>query len=342
MLKLVIGNRRFSSWSLRPWLLMRQLGIPFEVEQIPYTRDNWSAAVKAHHGAGTVPVLITPGFAVGDSLAITETLAELHPAAAVWPANPAQRAQARGLCAEMHASFGAIRQECSFDLFRDGTPRPLSPAGQAQLARADAILSSADAWQGFLFGAFSAADAFYIPLALRVPQYGLQVSPAARAYIDRALALPSVQTWIAEAAPERHWPAQSPGGRPYHKALVTGEDALRLARHWVECWNARRLEDVLALFADDAVFLSPKAESMIGYARVEGKAPLRAYWSTALDKIGTVEFTLETADWDATTSTVNVIYQAALGGRRSRAAERWVLDPAGLIRHGEAYYGASA
>ena len=179
MLKLIIGNRRFSSWSMRAWLLLRQLDIEFETEVLAYTRDDWAATIKALHPAGTVPVLVAEGIVVGDSLAIAEALAELFPQAGVWPADPVLRARARSLCAEMHASFTAIRQECSFDIFRGGAPRPLSAQGHAQLARVDAILSAADARDGFLCGRFCAADAFYIPLALRVLQYGLGASPRA-------------------------------------------------------------------------------------------------------------------------------------------------------------------
>lgn len=342
MLKLLIGNQRFSSWSMRPWLLMKQLGIPFEAEQVPYSRPDWAAAVRSVHPAGTVPALVVDGLAVGDSLAITETLAELFPQHGVWPAAPAARARARALCAEMHASFGAIREECSFDLFRQGEPRVLSARGAAQLRRAEQIFASAEAGSGLLCGAYCAADAFYTPLALRVLQYGLQVSPAARAYVQRLAALPSVQAWCAEAERERGWPALRPDGQPYHRAMVSAEDALRLAQHWIAAWNGRRLEAVLDLFADDAVFVSPKAESFIGQARVEGKAALRGYWTVALEKIPRIEFTLEAADWDPAASALVVIYQADLAGRRSRAAERWLLDAAGRIRYGEAYYGASA
>ena len=339
MLKLMIGNRRFSSWSMRAWLLLRQLGIEFEAEVLAYVRDDWAATIKAVHAAGTVPVLLADGFAVGDSLAIAETLAELFPDAGVWPADRLLRARARSLCAEMHSSFSAIREECSFDVFRDGAPRSLSARGTAQLARIDAILSSADAREGFLCGRFCAADAFYTPLALRVLQYGLSVSPGAHAYIERVAALPAVRQWIAEAAQERDWPAQSPGGRPYHRAVVCADDALRLARQWIGHWNARRLEAVLSMFGEDAVFVSPKAQNLIGQARVEGKAALRHYWTRALEKIGQIEFKLDTADWDAATSTVVVIYEANLAGQRSRAAERWVLDADGRIQYGEAYYG---
>jgi glutathione S-transferase len=343
MLKLIIGNRRFSSWSMRSWVLLRQLGLEFEAEQFPYPRQDWAAAVAAVHPAGTVPVLVADSLAVGDTLAIAETLAELFPDAGVWPADRILHARARSLCAEMHASFGAIRDECPFDVFRSGEPRPLSARGAAQLLRVDAILSAADAQEGFLCGRFCAADAFYIPLALRVLQYGLAVSAGAHAYIERIAALPAVREWIAEAGRERDWPPVAPGGiRPYHRALVCAEDALRLARHWVGCWNARRLESVLDLFSEEAVFLSPKAEILLGRARVEGKAALRAYWTTALEQIGQLEFKLDTADWDAASSTVVVIYEANLAGKRSRAAERWVLDPAGRIRYGEAYYGAAA
>ncbi len=341
MLKLLIGNQRFSSWSLRAWLLMKQLGIPFEVEVLPYTRSDWSAALRSVHAAGTVPVLLVDSFAIGDTLAITETLAELYPQAGVWPADAQERSMARSLCAEMHSSFAALRTECSFDVFRDGAPRPLSPQAAEQLARVDRILAGA-AGGGFLFGAFCAADAFYIPVALRAVQYGLEISPRAAAYIERAAALPALQLWLEQAQGERAWPALSPGGRPYHRAVASGADALRLARRWTEAWNARQLEEVLDFFTESAVFVSPKAESLTGRARVEGKTALRSYWTTALEKIPRLEFKLEAADWDAASSTLLVVYQAGLNGRNARACERWVLEADGRIRYGEAYYGASA
>ena len=341
MLKLLIGCQRFSSWSLRAWLLLRQLEIPFEAQVLPYAREDWAAAVKSVHAAGTVPVLLIDAFAVGDTLAIAETLAELYPQAGVWPAEAQQRAMARSLCAEMHSAFAALRAECAFDLFREGRPRPLSVAAAAQLARVDRILSGA-ADNGFLFGAFCAADAFYIPVALRTVQYGLALSPRARAYVERVQALPALQLWRQQAEGERGWPAVSPGGQPYHRAVVNAEDAQRLARQWVDAWNGRRLEAVLAFFSEDVVFVSPKAESYIGHARVEGKAALRAYWTRALEQITQLEFTLETADWDAANSALLVVYLASLNGKRARASERWLLEADGRIRYGEAYYGASA
>lgn len=341
MLKLIIGSQRFSSWSMRPWILLRQLGIPFEAEQLPYTRPDWAEAIRRLYPAGTVPVLQAGELLVGDSLAIVETLAELFPGRGVWPADAGRRARARSLCTEMHASFGAIREECAFDLFRGGQTRPLSARGQAQLRRAEAIFASAGG--GFLCGAaFCAADAFFTPLALRVLQYGLTVAAPARAYVERVAALPSVRAWTAEAEKERDWPAQSPGGRPYHRAVVSAEDALRLAEGWIAAWNARRLEAVLDLFDDAAVFVSPKAESFLGQPRVEGKAALRHYWSLALEKIPQLEFQLEAADWDPAASALLVVYRADLAGRRNRAAERWLLDHSGRIRYGEAYYGVSA
>lgn len=341
MLKLLIGNQRFSSWSLRAWLLMKQLDIPFEAQKLPYTRPDWGAAIRSLNAAGTVPVLMIESFVVGDSLAITETLAELYPQAGVWPEDAQERAMARALCAEMHSSFGALRSECAFDLFRDGAQRPLSAQAAAQLARVDRILAGA-VEGGFLFGAFCAADAFFIPVGLRVLQYGLQVSPRARAYIERGAALPALRLWTEQAQQERDWAPLATSGKPYHRAVVSGEDALRFAQHWVECWNARRLDAVLDLFTEEAVFVSPKAEAFIGQARVEGKAALRGYWTTALQKITQLRFTLETADWDAATSTLLAVYVAELNGKRARAAERWVLEADGRIRYGEAYYGASA
>lgn len=345
MFKLIIGNKRLSSWSMRPWLLMKQLGIPFEEEIVPFWHADWYSRVRAAAGAapgpGTVPILLDGALAVGDSLAIAETLAERLPQAGVWPREADIRAQARTLCAEMHAAFAAVRQECSFDVLRHAQPKPLSTAATAQLARADAIFAAAEPGQGFLCGAFCAADAFFAPLALRTLQYALPLSAAAQAYVQRIAQLPAVQEWTAAAADERHWPLLGPGGRNYFPAVITAEDATRLAQAWIAAWNRRDLEAVLALFAEDAAFVSPKAETFVGRARVEGKPALRDYWTRALAAIPRLEFQLDAADWDPARSALVVTYRADLAGRCARAVERWLIAADGRITYGEAFYGAA-
>jgi glutathione S-transferase len=338
MLKLIIGDKRTSSWSMRPWLLMRALDIGFEEEMIPFHSENWHRRIGALGGV-TVPILLLPGAAVGDSLAIAETLAELFPEAGVWPAERLARMRARALCAEMHASFGAIREECAFDAFRHGPPRPLSGRATTQLRRAEAIFASAPAAE-FLCGRFCAADAFYAPLALRVLQYGLEVNAAARTYIERIAALAPVQTWLADAERERGWPEAAPGRATWRRTVVSAEDALLLAQRWTRSWNAGALDAVLEMFADDVEFVSPKAQIYCGTPRVSGKAALRTYWARALDAIGPLEFALDGVDWDGPASAVLVRYRARLGTAHTRAAERWVIAPDGLIVSGEAYYGA--
>jgi glutathione S-transferase len=346
MFKLIIANKRLSSWSLRPWLLMRQLGIPFEEHLLPFWHADWSCLLRDAAGTaaipGTVPVLVDGTIVVGDSLAIVETLAERLPTAGIWPADTGRRAAARVLCAQMHSSFAALRQECWFDALRQGPAKPLSPAATAELGRADGIFAGADPTQGFLCGSFTAADAFYAPLALRTIQYGLSLSPPAAAYVARIATLSAVQEWLASARQERDWPLRGPNGRPGAAAIITADDASRLARAWVNSWNRRDLEAVLGLFADDAIFVSPKAEAFIGRPRVEGKTALRDYWSKALEHIPQLRFEFEAADWDPAAAVVLVTYQADLAGRRARAAERWLLNTDGLIRYGEAYYGAAA
>jgi glutathione S-transferase len=345
MYKLIIGNKRLSSWSMRPWLVMRQLGIPFAEELIPFWHADWAGRVQRAAGsarlAGTVPVLLDGALAIGDSLAIVEALAEGRPDAGVWPQDRAQRAAARSLCAEMHAGFGALRQECPFDTLRSGSGRALSAPAAAQLARAETLFAGAEAVGGFLCGAFCAADAFFAPLALRTIQYGLPLSAGARAYVERVAHLPAVAEWIADAAREHDWPVTGPAQHNDLRAVVNGEDAQRLAHRWIAAWNRRDLEAVLALFADHACFVSPKAEAFAGRARVEGKAALRDYWTKALAAISQLEFTPGAVDWDPAAASLVVTYQAELSGRRVRAAERWLIGADGLIADGEAYYGAA-
>jgi glutathione S-transferase len=218
-MQLVIGNKNYSSWSMRPWVLMKGLGLPFEEKKFSFTLGldgGFGAAMAAFTPARRVPVLVDDdGFAVWDSLAIAEYLHDRFPQAGVWPADRQQRARARSICAEMHAGFGALRTHCPMNIVfvrPDIGQRVLAeqPAVRADLARIDAMWSDALGHSGgpFLFGAFGAADAYFAPVASRARSYGLPLSPAAQAYAERLLAQPGVAAWIADALLEQEYIAE--------------------------------------------------------------------------------------------------------------------------------------
>ena len=201
---LIIGNKNYSSWSLRPWLALRAAGIAFQEERIPlYTPDS-AAAIARHSPSGKLPVLRHGEVTVWDSLAICEYAAETFPEARLWPADRAARAQARSACAEMHAGFPGLRAQLSMNIRRRLPTPELAPATAGELARVHAL------WQGcleryggpYLFGGFSIADAFYAPLALRFLSYGIDLPGASQAYADTLLALPALREWVAAAHAE--------------------------------------------------------------------------------------------------------------------------------------------
>lgn len=229
-LELLIGNKNYSSWSMRPWVLMTELGIPFTERALRFDFQPGSPfrqAVDAVSPAGQVPVLLLKGeaadggdFAVWDSLAIVEALAERFPEAGVWPADARARARARSNVCEMHAGFGALRSACPMNieaaLPEVGREQWASNEGlRANVARIEAMWADALATHGgpFLFGArFTAADAFYAPVAMRFLTYGLPLSDTARGYVERLCATASVSRWMAEARAEHHW---VPEDEPY-------------------------------------------------------------------------------------------------------------------------------
>jgi glutathione S-transferase len=213
MLQLVIGNKNYSSWSMRPWVLMRQFGIPFEERKLRFDFTPGSAfyqELARYTPAGRVPVLLIDGFAVWDTLAIAETLADRHPEHALWPRDPLQRARARSLCAEMHAGFSALRSHCTMNIeasLADVGARVVSEqAGvRADLARIDAIWRQQLAASGgpFLFGRFGIADAYFAPVVARVRSYALPLSPESIAYGERVWAAPGVAAWVEDALAEQ-------------------------------------------------------------------------------------------------------------------------------------------
>jgi glutathione S-transferase len=211
-MQLFIGNKNYSSWSLRPWLLMTHSAIPFDEVKLRLDFSEGSpfkARLAKVSPAGRVPVLVDEGFAVWDTLAIAEYLAEKYPGKHLWPAAPLQRARARSLCAEMHAGFSALRNQCGMNIeasFPEIGARLMAeqPDVKHDLQRIDQIWSEQLDKSGgpFLFGEFSIADAYYAPVCSRIRTYALPVSPASQAYADRILALPAMQAWIADALNE--------------------------------------------------------------------------------------------------------------------------------------------
>jgi len=201
--ELYIGNRNYSSWSLRPWALMRALSIPFVEHVMPFDPGTSWSKFRAFSPSGKVPCLVDGTSVVWDSMAIAEYLAERH--AGVWPRDPLARAWARSAAAEMHAGFAALRQRCSMNCGVRVRLAGIPPALQRDLDRVDELWSEGLRRFGgpFLAGpAFTAVDAFYAPVAFRVRTYGLQLSEGSAAYARRLLALPAMREWDAAALAE--------------------------------------------------------------------------------------------------------------------------------------------
>ena len=212
-LTLVMGNKAYSSWSLRPWLAMKQAGLAFAETVIPLRQPDTAARIAEHSPSGRVPSLIHAGLTVWDSLAICEYVAELAPEAGLWPADRAARAVARAASAEMHSGFVSLRSTMSMDLKRDRKGQGMTEATAADIARIEALWADVRSRFGrpaggpFLFGAFTIADAMFAPVVTRLETYGVAVSPGTRAYMDAVLALPAMREWIA-AAKDEPWELQ--------------------------------------------------------------------------------------------------------------------------------------
>ena len=214
MLKLYIGNKNYSSWSMRPWVLLKQAGIPFEEVMVRFdsfdTGSTFKNTLKDQTPTGKVPVLVEGELAVWDTLAIAEYVAEQYPDKQLWPRDKAARARARSVCAEMHAGFTALRGACPMNIeaslqdigalaWRD------KPAVRADVSRLVAMWSELlAAHKGpMLFGGFSAADAYFAPVCMRLKTYALPVPPVISAYVERVRALPGVKAWIDDALVEK-------------------------------------------------------------------------------------------------------------------------------------------
>jgi glutathione S-transferase len=202
---LVIANKCYSSWSLRPWLLMRQLGVAFDEITIPLDLPDTKEKVLRHSPAGKVPILIDGDVTVWESIAIMEYVGDAF-GAPVWPEDHKARAMARSVAAEMHAGFPALRNACPMNLGKKYAPRDRGEAVARDVARFSEIVRQARERFGaggpFLFGAFSAADAMYAPLVTRLETYSIALDEETRAYVDTILSLPAFQEWRAAALKE--------------------------------------------------------------------------------------------------------------------------------------------
>ena len=225
MLKLYIGNKNYSSWSMRPWVLMTQKGIAFEEVLVPFGNEvggvdeAFKRTIRAINPAGTVPVLVDGDLVVWDTLAIAEYLAEQFPELHLWPREAAVRARARSVVAEMHAGFTALRSHCGMNIeahlpeqgriiWRD------NPGVRANVARISAMWTELLAEHGgpMLLGDFSIADAYYAPVCMRLRTFDLPVSQVVQDYVARVAALPGVQAWIDGALAEHSF---VPHDEPY-------------------------------------------------------------------------------------------------------------------------------
>jgi glutathione S-transferase len=205
-MKLIIGNKNYSSWSLRPWIGLKATGIAFDEEVIPLYVEGSKEKILAHSPAGKVPVLIDGATHVWESLAILEYAAEKFPNAGLWPSDAAARAHARAISSEMHAGFAALRSQCGMNMWRPPAGRDLTEDAKADIARIQTIWTDARARFGaagpFLFGRFSAADAMYAPVVSRFETYAIEVSAPVKAYMQAMIALPAWQEWRRAALRE--------------------------------------------------------------------------------------------------------------------------------------------
>jgi glutathione S-transferase len=204
-LTLVIGNKNYSSWSMRPWVAARAFGIPFTEVRVLLDQPDTAARIAHYTHSGRVPVLLAGGITVWDSLAICEYLAEQFPDKHLWPSDVAARALARSVTAEMHSGFAGLRSAMSMNIKASLPGRGRTAESQADIGRVCEIWEDCLSRYGhhqFLFGDFSIADAFFAPVVCRFKTYGVALAPALQAYCDRVLGHPAVKRWIDEALAE--------------------------------------------------------------------------------------------------------------------------------------------
>ncbi|SAL63557.1 glutathione S-transferase family protein [Caballeronia telluris] len=205
-MKLLIGDKSVSSWSMRPWLLLTHFAIPFDEIAVRLGRPDSKEQILRYSPSGKVPCLITDaGEPVWESLAIIETLAEQYPQHAMWPRDASARARARSISAEMHAGFADLRSDMPMDVKKRAPGTGHTPEALANVARIEAIWQACLSAHGgpFLFGEFGIADAMFAPVVMRFNSYAPPLSDVARAYAERVTALPAVAAWIDAAGSEQ-------------------------------------------------------------------------------------------------------------------------------------------
>jgi glutathione S-transferase len=200
-LTLYVGSKRYSSWSLRPYLALVHAGAEFDTKVIRLDQKDTKAAIGAVSPSSRVPVLYDDDLVIFDSLAICEYIAELYPTAGLWPDDRGARARARAIAAEMHSGFTGVRSQMPMELVLDRTGEGRTPESLADIERIQDVWRTALAASGgpFLFGTFTIADAMYAPVTTRFRTYGVELAPENRAYVDAVHALPAMKMWYADA-----------------------------------------------------------------------------------------------------------------------------------------------
>jgi glutathione S-transferase len=210
-LKLAIGNKNYSSWSMRPWVLLRQAQIPFEEVQLKFDQDTRVIGVEKYSPTRKVPVLLIDGEPVWDTLAICETVAELYPAKHLWPEDEQARRVARSVCAEMHSGFQALRGKMPMNIRGSHPGKGMTPESKRDIDRVVALWADCRERFGgagnFLFGRFSIADAFYAPVVMRFQTYAVQLPRVAEAYCEAVRELAAVREWVEAALRETEFVA---------------------------------------------------------------------------------------------------------------------------------------
>jgi glutathione S-transferase len=216
---LVIGNKNYSSWSMRPWVLMKQLGIAFEEKRLRFHSDEWDAEIERWSPSRLVPVLWRGEQSVWDTLAIMETLNEWHPEKDVWPRDAVARAFARSISAEMHSGFRDLRANMPMNIRASHPGKGMSADVQANIARIERLWAEARRRFGaggpFLFGAFGAADAMYAPVVMRFKTYAVKLEAESARYCEAMHACAGVRAWTDEALKEKEFVAED---EPYATA----------------------------------------------------------------------------------------------------------------------------
>jgi len=222
-LTLVIGNKNYSSWSMRPWVLMKQLGIPFDEVKLRFHSEEWDAHIGRWSPSRLVPVLWRGDQSVWDTLAIAETLDEWYPDKGIWPRDDRARAHARSASAEMHSGFRELRTRMPMNIRGSFPGHGMNPEVQANIERIEKIWGEARRRYGaggsFLYGAFGAADAMYAPVVMRFRTYGVKLGAEGARYCEAMLAAPGIRAWIDEALKEKEFIAEE---EPYATAPTTG------------------------------------------------------------------------------------------------------------------------